>query len=153
AEDKLRNRLRDFAVLTREGARKEVALLEKDHGWRRGTVWADLDQAPLAYALEQLVALAEVTATPPSDTGLASLVDDYTGRSRRADDACGGALACVRNPAGRGAVSAACAALYRQWLDDGARALQKAIGPMANARTYVPGPPASTTPGVITVFV
>ena len=59
AEDQLRNRLRDFAVLTPDGARKEVALLEKDHGWRRGTVWADLDQAPLAFALEQLVTLAE----------------------------------------------------------------------------------------------
>ena len=153
AEDQLRNRLRDFAVLTPDGARKEVALLEKDHGWRRGTVWADLDQAPLAFALEQLVTLAEVTATPLGDAGLASLVDDYTGRGWRADDAVVRALASVRSAGDRGAVSAACAALYRQWLDDGARALQKAIGPMANDRTYVPGPPASTTPGVITVFV
>ena len=153
AEDQLRNRLRDFAVLTPDGARKEVALLEKDHGWRRGTVWADLDQAPLAFALEQLVTLAAVTATPIGGAGLASLVDDYTGRGWRADNAVVQALASVRSAGDRGAVSAACAALYRQWLDDGARALQKAIGPMTNDRTYVPGPPASTTPGVVTVFV
>jgi hypothetical protein len=153
AEDQLRNRLRDFTVLTPDGARKQVARLEKDHGWRRGTVWAALDQAPLAFALEQLVTLADVIAKPLGDTGLASLVDDYTGRGWRADNAVVQALASVRSAGDRGAVSAACAALYRQWLDDGARALQKAIGPMANDRTYVPGPAASTTPGVITVFV
>ncbi len=153
AEDHLRSRLRDFAVLTPEGARKELALLENEHGWRRGTVWADLDQAPLAFALEQLVTLAEVTATPLGGPGLASLVDDYTGRGWRADDAVVRALASVRGTQDRAAVSAACAALYRQWLDDGARALQKVISPMANDRTYSPGPPASMTPGVITVFV
>jgi hypothetical protein len=153
-EDQLRSRLRDFAVLTPEGARKETASLEKDHGWRRGTVWADLDRAPLALALEHLVRLAEVTAKPLDDEeNLASLVDDYAAWGWRADDAVIQALASVRGAADRDAVSAACAALYRQWLDDGARALQKAIGPMANAHTYVPGPPASTTPGAITVFV
>jgi hypothetical protein len=140
-------------VLTPDGARTEAAALEIDHGWRRGTVWADLNQAPLAFALEQLVMFAEVTSKPVDDAGFASLVDDYIGRGWRADDAVVRALASIRSAADRGAVSAACAALYRQWLDDGARALQKAIGPMANDRTYVPGPPASMSPGVITVFV
>jgi hypothetical protein len=153
AEDQLRSRLRDFAVLTPDGARKEATLLEKDHGWRRGTVWADLDQAPLAFGLEHLVTIAEVSAKPLDDDRLAALVDDYFGHGWRADDAVVKALASVRTAADREAISAACAALYRQWLDDGARALQKAIGPMANAQTYVPGPSASTTTGVITVFV
>jgi hypothetical protein len=153
AEDQLRSRLRDFAVLTPDGARKEITLLEMDHGSRRGTVWADLDQAPLALGLEHLVTLAEVTAKPFDDVRLATLVDDYFGHGWRADGAVVQALASVRSPADREAISAACAALYRQWLDDGARALQKAIGPMANAQTYMPGPPASTMPGVITVFV
>jgi hypothetical protein len=153
AEDQLRNRLRDFAVLTPEGARKEIAALDKEHRWRRGTVWADLDQAALAFALEQLVTLASVTAQPLDDPDLVSLVDDYTGSGWRADDAVVRALAAVRSPADRDAVSAACAALYRQWLDEGARALQKAIGPMANAHTYKPGGPASAKPGAVIVFV
>ena len=55
---------RDFAALTPEGARDEVARLDVEHGWRRGTVWAELDQAPLAFALEQLVALGELTQQP-----------------------------------------------------------------------------------------
>lgn len=152
-EDQLRNRMRDFSVLTSEGARKEIAALDGDHGWRRGTVWAELGQAPLALALEQLVTLAEVTARPLDGADLAALVDDYTGRGWRADDAVLRALAAVRSNADRRAVSAACAALYRKWLDDGARSLQKMVGPMTNAHTYVPGPPARTKPGVITVFV
>lgn len=153
AEDQLRNRLRDFTVLTPEGARKEIAALEVDHGWRRGTVWADLDQALLAFALEQLVVLAEVTANPLDHTDLASLVDDYATRGWRADDAVVRALAAVRTPAERHAVAAAGAALYRKWLHDGARALQDAIGPMANSHTYVPGAPAEVSPGTVTLFV
>ena len=153
AEDQLRNRLRDFTLLTPEGARKEIAALENDHGWRRGTVWADLDQAPLAFALEQLVTLAEVTVNPLDHAVLGSLVDDYAGRGWRADDAVVRALASVANPSDRDAVAAACSALYRRWLDEGARALQGAIGPMANAHTYAPGARAVGTPGAITVFV
>ncbi len=153
AEDQLRSRLRDFAVLTPEGARKEITVLEKDHGWRRSTVWADLEQAPLALGLDYLVTLAEVTAKPLDDAALATLVDDHLGRGWRADDAVVQALASVRSAADRAAITAACVALYREWLDNGARALQKAIGPMANAHTYTPGSPAPTTPGAITVFV
>lgn len=153
AEDKLRNRLRDFGVLTPEGARNESGALEKEHGWRRGTVWADFDEAPLAFALEQLTTLAEVTAKPIDDLDLATLVDRYVGAGWRADDAVVRALASVRSPADREAVSTACAALYRQWLDEGARALQKAIGPMANAHTYMPGGPVPAKPGAITLFV
>ena len=40
----------------------EIARLDGEHRWRRGTVWADLDQAPLAFALEHLALLAELTA-------------------------------------------------------------------------------------------
>ena len=80
AEDQLRNLLRDFEVLTAEGARKEAARLDAEHAWRRGTVWADLDLAPLAFALEQLALLAELTAQPlaPADLDVAD------GRLRRA---------------------------------------------------------------------
>jgi hypothetical protein len=153
AEDQLRNRLREFAVLTPEGARKEAAQLDADHGWRRSTVWADLDQAALAFALEQLVALGELTKQPLAADDLDSLVTDYAERGWRADDAVVRALAAAIAGADREAVSAAAAAMYRQWLDAGAKALQKAVGPLANAHRYQPGAPASTAPGTATVFV
>jgi hypothetical protein len=153
AEGQLRNRLRDFEALTSDGARNEVARSEAEHGWRRSTVWADLDRAPLAFALEQLVALGELTAQSLPTGDLDSLVADYTSRGWQADDAVVRALATTSKSADREAVSAAAAALYRQWLDAGAKALQQTIGPMANAHTYQPGPPASTTAGTVTVFV
>ncbi len=153
AEDQLRSRLRDFVALTVEGARKEVVRLDADHEARRRTVWADLDLAPLAFALEQLVLLADLTAQPLADTSLGALVDDYGERGWRADDAVLRALASVRTIPDCDTVSAAVAALYRSWLDAGAKALQAAIGPMANARTYEPGPPASQAKGLVNVFV
>lgn len=153
AEDQLRNRLRDFEALTPEGARKEAALLDADHSWRRRTVWADLDMAPLAFALEQLVVLAEMTAQPLADTDLATLVADYVERGWRADDAALRALALAPQGPDRTAVGAAVAAMYRWWVDAAARVLQTAIGPMAHAHTYEPGPVASTAKGAVTVFV
>ena len=105
AEDQLRSRLRDFEALTPEGARKEAALLDADHAWRRRTVWAELDMAPLAFALEQLVVLAELTAQPLADTDLKSLAADYAERGWRADDAALRALALAParpRPCGRG---------------------------------------------------
>lgn len=152
-EDQLRNVLVDFGVLTPEGARKQARALDADHAWRRRTVWADLEHAPLAFATEQLAYLAELTARPVAATDLASLTADYTDRGWRADDALLRALAVARTPSDRAAVSAAALVMYRPWLDAGAKAMQSAIGPMANAHTYKPGPAASTAKGTVTVFV
>jgi hypothetical protein len=153
AEDQLRNLLSDFDVLTPEGARNELVRLESEHASRRRTVWADLDMAPLAFALEQLGTLAELTAQPLASADLAALTADYAERGWRADDALVRAITAVRSVADRAAVSAAAAATYRSWLDTGAKALQAAIGPMANANTYAPGLPAVMAPGRVTVFV
>lgn len=153
AEDQLRSRLRDFEALTAEGARKQTARLEAEHAWRRSTVWADLDMAPLAFAIEQLATLAELTAGPPASGNLDSLAADYAVRGWRADDAVLRALVAAKTNTDRAAVSAAATAMYRLWLDAGARALQAAIGPMANAQTYSPGRPASTAAGTATLFV
>jgi len=153
AEDQLRNRLLDFTALTAEGAREEAKRLDAEHAWQRGTVWADLDLSPLAFAVEQLALLGELTAQPLAGTNLASLTADYVGRGWRADDALLGALATARSPADRAAVSASIAAMYRPWLEAAASALQGQIGPMANAHTYQPGPPASKASGTATVFV
>lgn len=153
AEDQLRNRLRDFEALTPEGAQKEAARLEGDHAWRRRTVWAKLDRAPLAFAVEQLAVLAELTAQPLADTDLKSLTADYAERGWRADDAAVRALALAPQDQDRAAVAAAVSAMYRWWLDTAAKALLTAIGPMANSQTYKPSPPASAAKGAATVFV
>lgn len=153
AESQLRSRLRDFDSLTPEGARNEAVRLDAEHGWRRATVWADLEQAPLAFALEQLVALGELTTQALAVDDIHTLITDFAERGWRADDVVVRALAAAKEDADREVVSAAVVAMYRQWLETGANALQQAIGPMANAHTYEPGPSASTTPGIVTLFV
>lgn len=153
AEDQLRKLLRDFEALTADDARKEAARLDAEHAWRRRTVWADLGLAPLAFAVEQLALLAERTAgeAPPGD--LAAQVHEYAERGWRTDNAAMHALSGVLTAPDREAVAAAVTAMYRPWLHAAANALQAAIGPMAHAGTYQPGAPASTTPGVVTLFV
>lgn len=152
-EDQLRNALHDFAVLTPEGARAEVKRLEAEHSWRRTTVWADLEQAPLAFALEQIGVLADTTSQPLAGSDLDVIRTDYETRAWRADDAVLRALGSVQADGDRAAVTAAIRALYLKWLDAGARLLQEAIGPMANAGTYVPGSTAVNEPGTVTLFV
>lgn len=153
AEDQLRNQLRDFAALTPEGARKEVAHLDAEHAWRRRTVWAHLGLAPLAFAVEQLALLAERTASEPPAGGLDTLALEYVERGWQADDASLRALAAASTASDRAAVTTAVTAMYRPWLDAVASRFQAAIGPMAHAGTYHPGPPASRAAGTATLFV
>jgi hypothetical protein len=152
-EEQLRARLLDLATLVPNGARNEISRLESEHSWRRTTVWAEMDCAPLAMALEQLVVLADITNQSLSSGSLSSLTDDYTSRGWRADDALLRALAAVQAGPDREAVGAAASSVYRSWLDDGARALQQIIGPLANNHTYQAGAAASDNAGTITVFV
>jgi hypothetical protein len=153
AEEVLRAAFSALADETPALARARVRALEDESRGRRGWVWAELDQSPLAFAAEQLALLADVTARPLAAADLASLMADYANRGWRADDALLRALEVASSPADRRAVAAAAAAMYRPWLEAGANALQAAIGPMANDHTYQPGPPASTAQGTATVFV
>ncbi|MFX1818453.1 BREX-1 system phosphatase PglZ type B [Pseudarthrobacter sp. CC4] len=154
AEDQLRRSLRDFEALTPAGARDEASRLDARHRWRRNTVWADLEQAPLAFAVEQLLLLSELTRQPLASADLQSLVADYTSRGWKVDDAVVRTLAISKTTRDREAVAAASGAMYRQWIEAGAKALQKLIAPGTNAYTsYDPGQSAHTTEGSVTVFV
>ncbi len=153
AEETLRAAFSALADETPALARARVRALEGVTRERRGWVWAELDLSPLAFAAEQLALLAEVTARPLVATDLTSLMADYADRGWRADDALLRALAAAPSRTGRIAVSAAAAAIYRPWLEAGAKALQAAISPIANALLYQAGPPASTARGAATVFV
>lgn len=153
AEDQLRNRLYDCRTLTAYGARKEVTRLDAEHAWRRGTVWASLGMAPLAFAVEQLGLLAERTAVESTGSGLDELTMDYVERGWRADDAALRALAAASTARDRAAVAEAVTAMYRPWLDEGATRYQAAIAGVGRPKTYTAGPAASTGTGTITMFV
>ncbi len=153
AETELRNSLNKFADFTASEACNRVTELEADHAWRRATVWATLDQAPLAFALEQLVALVEIVSSSDIAEKLDPLRSDYENRGWRADAAVLHALAAAPTDADRTAVSTAVRTIYHPWLDRYAKALQKAIGPLVNAGTYVPQKAIAPEPGVVMVFV
>ncbi len=104
AEGQLRNQLLDFEAVTAEGARKAAIRLDAEHAWRRATVWAELDLAPLAFAVEQLARLSEVTKKPLASLDLSALTADYEGHGWQADDAVLRALAVTRDSADRNAV-------------------------------------------------
>jgi hypothetical protein len=153
AEDQLRARLHDLAVLTPDGVRKELIQLENEHRSRRSSVWAQLGQAPLANSLEHLAQMAEVTSTVVQGTSVEAIAEWYAATGWRADRAVLGALDEVQDKSHVAAVSAALTASYRPWLDATAKALQAAVGPEANAGTYVATPAPSPTSGEVVVFI
>jgi hypothetical protein len=153
AEDDLRKRLLELSSLTAADARGQVRRLDAENARRRATVWAELDKAPLSFALEQLLRLAEVTSQPLAAGSLDAIVTDYAERGWKADDALVRALEVASDEDGRTAVGAAAVALYRDWLDAGARALQGAIGPLVESDGYRPGSPATVAKGTVVLFV
>ncbi len=152
AEDSLGVALGGLADSAPAEARAVILRLEAEHRDRRNWVWARLDRAPLAFAIEHLARLAELTAASPAMT-VGELQANYAESGWRADDAFLAALASVERREVRAQVAAAGLAVYRPWLDLHARALQQAIGPDVNAGTYSVGPEASTDSGTITIFV
>lgn len=153
AEADLRQQLTSLAGTPAGDARKKIALLWNEHRERQHAVWAQLDRAPAAFVLEHIQRLCELTAAGPADD-VATLVSLYSEGGWQADSAFLAALRAAGDDAVLRKVAAdAALAVYRPWIDAHARALQTAIGPIANAGTYIAGPAASTTPGVVTVFV
>jgi len=116
-------------------------------------VWAELDLAPLAFAVEQLARLSEVTKKPLASLDLSALTADYEGHGWQADDAVLRALAVTRDSADRNAVESAVRAIYRPWLEAGAYALQSLISPMANDLKYQAGPASLKAKGTVAVFI
>ena len=126
AEDALRQELGRIAAFPASTARASILHLEGEHGLRRSWVWAKLGQTSLAEALEHLVTLAAAVETPPGGATVADITASYSAGGWRADDAMLRALAAVESAADLEAVGGAALALYRQWLTDGATALQTA---------------------------
>ncbi|MGI9189311.1 MAG: BREX-1 system phosphatase PglZ type B [Longimicrobiaceae bacterium] len=151
-EQSLRERLLALDGVPAGQARSTVEALWTEHGERRGWVWATLGRAPLVFALEQLGRLADLTTGGPHG-GVEDLASVYAEQGWKADDALLAALGAAEDPEDRRAVSAAATALYRPWVEAHARALQEAVGPLANAGTYRAGGEASTAAGTVTLFV
>lgn len=153
AEEQLRDALTALVNRPPQGARDSILELEETHKVRRGYVWADLGWTPLALALEHLAELARITSAAISDTSVDALVRWYASTGWRADRAVISALNEADRRADLAAVEAAITATYRSWLDIAARALQAAVGPIANAETYLASPAPKPLAGEVVMFV
>ena len=155
-EEVLRRRLADCAGLAPAAARAAVGELEREHGRRRGWVWAMLGQAPLAGALEHLAEVAGRAAEQLGGASAAALARRYADGAWRIDAAALAAMAAVTSAADRQAVRAALHAIYLPWLEAAARRLlalaqQEPRALRETPETYAAGT-ADDEPGTAILF-
>jgi hypothetical protein len=127
AEAALRQSLLDVASASVSEARKTLLELENNHKHRREWVWARLNLAPLANALQHLAKLSEVAQTPLTGATTADMVKAYTEGGWQADAAVLDALAAVSHPQDRDVVGAAIGQVYTPWLRDAAELFQQRV--------------------------
>ena len=126
-EKSLRTALMALPKFTPEEGRSVILEFERDHGERRGWVWARMGLSPLAAALEHLRTLAEHTKLPLVGDSPDAIASGYVKSGYRADDAVLRALASVKAGEDVAAVQAAIRTVYLGWLDDTARNFQAAV--------------------------
>ena len=153
AEDQLRSQLLDLQALTASGASAEIERMENAHRARRGSVWSQLGQAPLALALEHLAELARSCSQASTSGGIAGLRQSYEANGWKCDLAALRALGEVRDHGDVKAIASALDAIYRPWLELGAKSLQDAIGPEANSGNYQADRAPEPDRGEVVMFV
>jgi hypothetical protein len=153
-EKNLRRELENLASVPAHEARRKLLELEKQHGRRRGLVWAELRQAPLALAIGHLACLAAKTRQGLAAGSVNDLAKGYQEHGWQADNAVVQALAQVKKPAELAAVSAAIRAVYLPWLENAARYLQQVVdGGSYPGGTVLTMPTAPPDKGVCLLFV
>jgi hypothetical protein len=132
-------------------ARATLYVLETEHAHRRNWVWAKLDQAALAGALEHLVRLAKATEAALAGASVPALAESYVCLGWQADAAALDALAAIETAEDVAAVKAAILPLYRPWLEKAALAFQAAV--LSDpARNYPPRPLPAIGGGTCVLF-
>lgn len=128
AEGQLRAAMLGMEDMAYPEAVKRILDLEAIHGPRREWVWCTLGQSPLALALQSLFRLGNCQASAlTSKTTPQALAEAYAKDGWSADDAALEALAAPMSLEDEKAVQAAVKALYRDWLEAGAGALQSMV--------------------------
>jgi hypothetical protein len=139
-EDRLRLELEQVTSLPHAEACGRILTLDEEHKERRGWVWAQLGQSPLAIALEPLARLAQLGRWPLGGTSPQSVADDYAAQGWRCDRAALDALDSVRSPAESALVAKVVRTVYEPWLDKSARHFQSLVASGGvDARALVTG--------------
>ena len=126
-ENEVAKRLSELEGAPHADACATVLGLEKDHGHRRDWVWARLGLAPLAEVLKPLARLAELAKSALGGSTPDEIADAYCESAWEADAASWEAIAA--STVGHEAlVKRVVRHLLLPWLEDSARAFQRAVG-------------------------
>lgn len=123
------------ALATHPNPGDQVKGLAAAHAAREDNVWAALGQAPLARAVGHLAELADRAATAKPATDLKTQVAWYGDEGHMIDDLALRAIAAAKTAQDQAAVATALGALYDPWVDESARAFQKAAVTNYHGRT------------------
>jgi hypothetical protein len=127
AESALRYALSACAAMVPEQARGKVLEAEKEHGSRRGWLWAKMGCAPLVQGLKHLAKLATLSKQVPGGATLTQMAANYQDAGWKVDQAAMRALAAVSSKADTEAIGAALRALYVPWLEESAHRFQTLV--------------------------
>ena len=125
-EEAVRLALQGLPKLAHRQACEAVDGLERNHGERRGWVWARLGLAPMAAVLKPLAILAAAAQRALGGTEPADVAAAYVERGWQADLGAWQAVAAAPI-ADEACVAAAVRHLLQPWLDESARAFQAAV--------------------------
>ncbi len=127
AEAALRQQLLNMAKLTPHEARDKIIDTENEHAVRRHSVWAELNEAPLAVALKSLATLATVTKQSLASGTMSDMAAAYQTIGWTADAAALEALTNAQKPEDFKAVEAVLQTIYLPWIDEAAGHLQTQV--------------------------
>ena len=133
-EGAVRRALAEIPKLQHGAACEAVVRLEREHGGRRDSVWARLEQVPMAEVLKPLASLATAVQSVVGGTEPADVASAYLEYGCRADLGAWEALAGAPI-ADEGCIVTAVRHLLEPWLDESARTFQG--GPWAHATARV----------------
>jgi hypothetical protein len=151
-EDALRAGLLGLADLATSKALTQLTQLCTQHAPRADSLWADLDEAPLARATVQLKTLAEGISAGVGGHDWDALTAAYLDRGWAIDTAAWRAYATVRDARDLDAVTAALRAVYLPWLVGLAEQVQ-GWGLNYPVSNPTQSPFYDSTPGTVLVFV
>lgn len=142
AEDKLRKELQGLAGRPKKEASDEVGTLAKSHSERARSIWAQLDEAPLADAIAHLGRMVSAIKVGLQASDWEGFAKSYMDSAWKVDAEARRSFAAVRNKKDVDAVSAALRAIYLPWLTEQAERVTNLISSYPNksaasARTLV----------------
>ena len=124
-EQKLRAALVALENRLESDARTAILALDKEHAWRRETIWAELGRARLAQALDHLAQVARLAGSPTQSAR--AMAEAYANEGWQVDAAALRSLTLAERQVDRAAVVAALRRIYLPWLERTATALQRRI--------------------------